>query len=53
MLSTKDETRTELERRGMKRDTNYFILQSQEAIQLYNQYVDQERRVCAVIHSTC
>ena len=53
MLYTKDETRQELERRGMRQGQEYFILQSEEAVQLYNEYVAQRKRVCAVIHSTC
>jgi hypothetical protein len=53
MLKTSDESRKYLEENQMKIDENYFILQSNKAVELYNDFVKKKERVGALIHSTC
>lgn len=53
MLHTSNETLQLLKDNQMKQDEDYFILQSDEAIELYNKYVHEQKRVGALIHSTC
>jgi len=52
-LKTTVETRDLLRQRGMIFNENYFILQSQRAMDLYNQLAMENKTVCAIIHSTC
>ncbi len=49
MLHTSNETHQLLK----EKDKQYFILQTEEAVKLYNQYVKEKKRVGALIHSTC
>jgi len=52
-LKTTVETRDLLRQRGMIFNEDYFILQSQRAMDLYNQLAMENKTVCAIIHSTC
>ncbi|CAF3963666.1 unnamed protein product [Adineta steineri] len=53
MLHTSKEAHRLLEQKGMELNKNYFILQSEDAVKLYNQYAERKERVGALIHSTC
>jgi hypothetical protein len=52
-LHTPNETHQLLVGEKMKKDEHYFVLQTEEAIKLYNKYVKEKKRVGALIHSTC
>jgi len=52
-LKTAVETRDLLQQRGMVLNQNYFILQSEDAKNVYNRLATENKRVCAIIHSTC
>ena len=52
-LQTSKETVDLLEEKKMKNDQDYFILSTKDAVERYNQYAKEKRRVGALIHSTC
>ena len=52
-LQTSKETVGLLEEKKMKNNLDYFILSTQDAVERYNQYVKDKKRVGALIHSTC
>ena len=53
MLHTSDETLQLLKNKHMEYNKDYFILQSEKAMELYNEHVKRRKRVGALIHSTC
>jgi hypothetical protein len=52
-LQTAKETEAFLIGHGMKLDVDYFIETTPEACKRYNQLVDENQPVGALIHSTC
>lgn len=53
MLHISKETLQLLKDKKMKENKDYFIVQSEKAVELYNKYAKRRERVGALIHSTC
>ncbi|CAF0781719.1 unnamed protein product [Rotaria sp. Silwood1] len=52
-LETSKETKDFLEEKNMKLDVDYFIETTPEACKRYNQLVEENKPVGALLHSTC
>lgn len=53
MLHTSKGTLQLLKDNQMEENKDYFIIQSEQAVELYNKYAQRQERVGALIHSTC